>query len=138
MTAAPAPAGFLRRLGAMVYDTLLVMAIWLLTLFPMVALTNNAVVGAAVQSLLFLEMAAFFVFFWYFRGQTLGMLAWHLELRSTTGHALSPMQLIIRFFAAILSFACLGLGYFWIFIDPEKRSWSDLLSQSRILHIPPS
>ena len=103
MTAAPAPAGFLRRLGAMVYDTLLVMAIWLLTLFPMVALTNNAVVGAAVQSLLFLEMAAFFVFFWYFRGQTLGMLAWHLELRSTTGHALSPMQLIIRFFAAILS-----------------------------------
>ena len=45
--------------------------------------------------------------------------------------------LIIRFFAAIVSFACLGLGYFWIFIDSEKRSWSDLLSQTRILHVPP-
>ena len=61
----PTPAGLLRRLGAMIYDGLVVIALWMATLFPIVALTNTAAVGAAVQSLLFFELVAFFVFFWY-------------------------------------------------------------------------
>jgi uncharacterized RDD family membrane protein YckC len=120
----------------MIYDGLLVIAIWLMTLFPIVALTNNAATGATVQSLLFFELMAFFVFFWYFRGQTLGMLAWHLELRSTTGHALSPLQLVIRVFASMGSLLCFGLGYLWILIDRENRSWADIISQTRIDHVP--
>ena len=89
MSAADPPAGFARRVGAIVYDSLLIIALWMMTLFPMVALTNDAATGATVQSLLFFELVAFFVFFWYFRSQTLGMLAWHLELHSCTGHALT-------------------------------------------------
>ena len=76
------PAGLLRRLGALVYDTLLVIAMWLVTLFPMVAASNDSVVGAGVQSILFVELFAFFAYFWVARGQTLGMLAWGLQLIS--------------------------------------------------------
>ena len=55
-----APAGLPRRLGAMLYDALLVLALWLFTLFPLVAIANAAVAGAAVQSLVFVEMFAFY------------------------------------------------------------------------------
>ena len=133
----PRPAGLLRRLGAMVYDTLIILALWLLTLFPIVALTNRAATGAAVQSLLFLELVAFFVFFWYARGQTVGMLAWHLKLESTTGHDLTLLQLVIRFFGALASALCFGLGYLWILFDPERGSWADMISQTRVVHLPP-
>lgn len=145
-------AGLLRRLGAMVYDGMLIIALWMATLFPMVALANHAVYGAAVQTLLFLELYAFFVFFWLYRGQTLGMLAWKLEIRTDDGAPLSLARATLRFFAAVLplvfavfawrlfgtpvAVACLavgGLGYLWILIDRENRGWIDLMSGTRVV-----
>jgi uncharacterized RDD family membrane protein YckC len=136
----------------MVYDAMLVLALWLVTLFPMVALANDAVHGAAVQTLVFLELYAFFVFFWLYRGQTLGMLAWKLEIRTEDGLPLSLGRATLRFFASVLplifaafayrlfgaaaALACIGvgaLGYVWILVDPRNRSWSDLISGTRIV-----
>lgn len=118
----------------MVYDTLLVAALWLFTLFPMVAISNDAVYGAAVRSVLFLELYGFFVFFWVRRGQTLGMLAWRLEIHTCDHTPLTLSQATMRFLAAMLSFACLGLGYLWILVDPQRRSWSDMMSATRVLY----
>ena len=131
------PAGLLRRLGAMIYDALLMLALWLLTLFPLVAVSNDAVYGPTVRALLFLELYAFFAYFWIFRGQTLGMLAWRLEIRTDDGRPFTLTQATLRFLGAIASFACLGLGYLWILFHSEKRSWSDLVSASRVMHVAP-
>jgi uncharacterized RDD family membrane protein YckC len=120
----------------MVYDGMLVVAIWLVTLFPLVAITNGAAVGPTVQTLLFLEMYAFFVYFWLARGQTAGMVAWRLALRSADGEAMTLKQVTWRFFAALLCFASLGLGYLWILFDPHKRSWADRLSGTEVVVLP--
>ena len=120
----------------MVYDGMLVLAIWLVTLFPLVAIINRAAIGATVQTLLFLEMYAFFAYFWLARGQTAGMVAWRLALRSTDGGPLTLKQVTWRFFAAMLCFASLGLGYLWILFDRRKRSWSDMLSGTEIVVLP--
>lgn len=137
-------AGFLRRMGAMIYDSLLLTAVWLTTLFFMVAANNSAVGGALLQTVLFLESFVFFAFFWLRNRKTLGMLAWHLELQpnSVAGPDGNPVippltlkQVTLRFLGACLSIACLGLGYLWILIDPQKRSWADLLSGTRIVRI---
>ncbi len=130
------PASFSRRLGALIYDTLLVVALWMVTLFPIIAINGTAVTGPAIQSLLFLELYGFFAYFWRSRGQTLGMLAWHLTLTTQSGEPMTLSQVTLRFTAAIASFGCLGLGYFWIFHDPEKRSWPDIFSQTRISYRP--
>lgn len=119
----------------MVYDALLVVALWMVTLFPMVAVSNDAVYGATVRSVLFLELYVFFVYFWMHRGQTLGMLAWRLELRTDSGGALTLTQATLRFFAALLSFATLGLGYVWMYTSADRRTWSDLASASHIVHL---
>jgi uncharacterized RDD family membrane protein YckC len=120
----------------MVYDSLLILAMWMLTLFPLVMFTNAAATGATVQSLLFLELFAFFAYFWVFKGQTLGMLAWQLTLCSVGGPRFTLNQALMRFIAVIPSIICLGVGYLWIFIDPLNRSWPDLFSNSVVLHTP--
>jgi uncharacterized RDD family membrane protein YckC len=137
-TEMPLPAGFFRRLAAMVYDSLLVAAILISTITLMVVLTNTPVAGPNVIGLLLLESFAFFAYFWIFRGQTLGMLAWRLSIVTGSGYQMTFTQALLRYFGALLSFAAFGLGYLWIVIDAQKRGWPDLISDSRVLFTPKS
>ncbi|TNF90235.1 MAG: RDD family protein [Gammaproteobacteria bacterium] len=135
-TEMPLPAGFFRRLAAMVYDSLLVAALLISTITLMVVLTNTPVAQANVLGLLLLESFAFFAYFWIFRGQTLGMLAWRLSIVTGSGYRMTFSQAMLRYFGALLSFASLGLGYLWILFDAQKRGWPDLISDSRVLYTP--
>ena len=125
------PAPFRFRLLSMIYDTLILLAIWIVTIVLLVTIAQDYVIGAWVQSLLFIETFAFFSYFWIARGQTAGMVAWRLQISSdepfTIKHA------FLRFIGGLLSFLCLGLGFFWIWIDKDRRSWSDLMSSSQIV-----
>ena len=119
----------------MIYDGLLVLALWLITLLAMVAANGGeAVYGALVQSALFLEAYVFFAWFWLRAGQTAGMRAWRLRLVSRDGGAITLNQATVRFFAAMISLGALGLGYGWALFDREHRTWPDLWSGSRILY----
>lgn len=121
------------RLAAILYDTLIILAIWVFTIVALVTLIGDAVLGAWVQTLLFIEMYAFFAFFWCLRGQTLGMLAWHLRIRSDG--PFTPTQALGRFVGGMASFATLGLGFIWMFFDRDRMTWSDRLSGSIIVRI---
>lgn len=125
------PARFRFRLLSIIYDTLILLAIWIVTIVLLVTIAQDYVIGAWVQSLLFIESFAFFAYFWIARGQTAGMVAWRLQISSdepfTIKHA------FLRFIGGLLSFLCLGLGFFWIWIDKDRRSWSDLMSSSQIV-----
>ena len=128
----PAPLRY--RFAAMLYDALVVLAIWITTIVALVTLVGDAVVGAWVQSLLFVELYAFFAFFWCRRGQTLGMLAWRLRLRSAKGF--TPRQALRRFVAALASFAALGLGFYWMWFDKDRLTWPDRFSRSVVVREP--
>jgi uncharacterized RDD family membrane protein YckC len=157
--ALPRPAGLGRRLGAMLYDSLIVIAIWALTLLVLVMIVYGpaeqyadaacaghgadcqpvplrGVTGPMVQSLLFLEVYAFFVFFWMRRGQTVGMLAWRLHIASVDGRPLTLMQLTLRFFGGLAALLSLGIGYLWMYVDPGRRTWPDLLSNTQVVYTP--
>ncbi len=115
----------------MLYDALVLLGMWVLTIVLLVGATGGAVAGPWVQTLLLAEAYAFFLFFWTRRGQTLGMLAW--RLRVTAGDApFGPRQAHLRMAGGILSLACLGLGHLWMMFDRQGRSWPDILSGSNI------
>ncbi len=120
----------------MTYDAMLVLAIWLLTLFIGVAIHHGAVLGPLVQTILFVELFSFFAYFWVWRGQTVGMLAWNLRLETNDGTPMRLGQALLRFVGAMLSLATLGLGYLWIYIDPDRRAWPDMLSRTHVVHRP--
>ena len=129
---APAPLRY--RFAAMLYDALVMLAIWIVTIVALVTLIGDAVTGAWVQSLLFMELYGFFAFFWCRRGQTLGMLAWRLRLHSSGGF--TPSQALRRFVAGLVSWATLGLGFFWMWFDKGRLTWPDRFSRSIVVRDP--
>ncbi len=132
-----APAPLMRRLGAMLYDSLLIIAIWMIIGAVFVALNQGeAVQGPFFKSTLFLVTFLFFAGFWSRSGQTLGMLAWRLRVQTEDGRSISLMQSLLRFFTAAVSFLCLGLGYWWMLFDKGQLTWHDRYSESRVVVLP--
>ena len=86
----------------MTYDAMLVLAIWLVTLFIGVAVHNGPVLGPLVQTILFVELFSFFAYFWVWRGQTVGMLAWSLRIETDDGTPMRLGQALLRFVGAML------------------------------------
>ena len=128
------------RLLAMVYDTLIVLAIWMLIGGIAVALNQGEAIDsplglATLKSLLLITTFLFFGFFWTRSGQTLGMMAWRLRAQSETGFSLSWTQAMVRFFAAMLSIALFGLGYWITFFSDQKVTWHERWSNSVTVRI---
>lgn len=121
----------------MLYDSLLVLALWMLIGFIGVGLNGGeAVKGPFFNSALFLITFLFFAGFWTRNGQTLGMQAWRIRIQTKEGYSISWMQALIRFFMALVSALFAGLGYFWVLIDKEKRSWHDRYSETQVVSLP--
>lgn len=144
-------AGLLRRLAALLYDGFLVAAIWMLIGYSVQFIAGpntNQLVGGVVQTnplvdnILFLLMLAsssgFYIWFWTRSGQTLGMIAWRIKLVSNHGGLITVRQGIIRYLAAWPAFFMFGLGYLWLYIDPNGDTLHDKLSNSKVVVVPKS
>lgn len=132
------PAGLLRLLGAIAYDLLL----WLAVLFIATAILLPFTDGAALRSgnplytsYLFMVSFFFYGWFWVHGGQTLGLRAWKLRVQRADGHPISWWQALLRFLVAIPSWALLGLGFVWILVDKNQRSWHDLYSETVVARV---
>jgi uncharacterized RDD family membrane protein YckC len=132
-------APLLRRLGAILYDGLLVLALLFLGTLPFVAVRGGEPVepGAAAYQVALLIIAwLFFVGFWSRSGRTLGMQSWRLQLETIEGGKPGFKATTLRFFAAILSWLPLGLGFWWQLWDEEGITWHDRLSATRLRYYP--
>ena len=130
--------GLARRLAAIFYDTIVLIAIVMAATVPVVLLAG----GAIEQSLVFrtamriyelLIGFAFFGGFWRFGGQTIGMRAWRIRVVRTDGGPCHWRDAALRYLVAILSWAVLGLGFLWSLIDGERRTWHDIASDTRLI-----
>lgn len=132
-------SSLLRRLGAILYDSLLALALLFLATLPFVGVRDgNSVEPGNVlyQLLMLLILFAFFVIFWAGYGRTLGMQSWRLRIESRDGHKPTYRQASMRFFAALLSWLPLGLGFLWQLWDNENLAWHDRISGTRLRYYP--
>lgn len=133
----------LRHLTAMLYDSLLVIAlvfvVYAITLGILVKLSGGEqeVVGPYLGQLLFIvSIIGFYSTFWLTSGQTLGMQAWRIKLVSLDGEKPSLWQAVRRCVGAAISIACLGMGYWWRLFDRNQRYWHDYLSGTELILLP--
>ena len=140
-------ASLIKRLAAIVYDSLLVMAVAMAygALFlaikysffhPELQGGERAVMGTGGFVGLLLAIQGFFWFFWCRGGQTLGMRAWRLQIQQADGRTPTLQQAIIRGLVAPLSLGLLGLGYWWSLWDKEHRTWQDIASDTQVVSLP--
>ncbi len=133
-------ASLIKRFAAFFYDLLLLTAIYLLIGACAVTLNRGESVPLSwslVISLGIFPLTAFLFYAWFWRrgGQTLGMQAWRLTLIADSG-PITLTHCLSRYCVSILSLACIGLGFFWIWLDKHHRSWQDIASHSHIYQLP--
>lgn len=128
--------GFFRRLAAIFYDLLLLVAL-LAVAVSLITLPFGMPNGAglvALQLFLFeILPMLFFTGFWSHGGQTLGMRAWRLKLVRADGAVIRWPDAFKRHLAALLSLLALGLGFLWMLVDRDKLAWHDRLSDTRLV-----
>jgi len=132
-----------RRVAAMLYDALLLIALWFLATLPFIAARGGEAIDPGSGPLYLVYQVtlgavayAFFVGFWMTKGRTLGMQSWGLQLERIGGGAPGIRAATIRFFAAMISWAPLGLGFMWQLWDRDGLAWHDRLSHTRLVHYP--
>lgn len=144
-------AGFWRRFASLIYDSLVVISLSMLTAILYFAVIQILItLGVVVQtegldpagfidetpllsgirSALFIGVnIVFFAYFWTKSGQTIGMRAWRLKVQTRDGELISWSQAVIRSVTALL-----GLGNLVVLVDfKNKRALQDYLSKTEVV-----
>ena len=121
----------------MLYDSLLVFALWMATVFILVAINGGeAVQGWWLTPLLLAVLGSYYIYCWQRSGQTLGMRAWRLQLVDESGMPVSIKAACLRFIAAFPSVLIAGLGYVWFYFGNRKQPCHDRLSKTYVVLLP--
>ena len=147
--ASPRPGAHVgKRLLAMLYDLLPVLALWFLLGFAFSvgymlaghAPRENSQPWSLLQWLLWLACwlltGAYATLSWRRGGQTLGMRPWRIRLLASDGSPPSWPALWRRYVVATLSLAAGGLGLWWAWFDRDRLTWHDRAAGTRIVHEP--
>lgn len=133
-------AGLLRRLAAILYDSLLLVAVLMLATAVLLPMSGGRAITPVdtgwpayfYRFLLLVVAVLYFGWSWTRTGQTLGMLAWKIRVVRSDGTALRWSDVLARLAAAVLSWLPGGLGYLWMLVDRDRLTWHDRLSRTRV------
>ncbi|WP_330926628.1 RDD family protein [Candidatus Sororendozoicomonas aggregata] len=140
-----------RRLTALIYDTLLVVALFILTAFINLGIQlvyygephlkqltedGHTLDNGGLYLALVAVTYAFFTYCWCRKGQTPGMKAWRVRLVTTQMQPVTLKSATIRWLAAIPSLLLCFAGTLWMVVDPQAKSWQDRASKTMIVVLP--
>jgi uncharacterized RDD family membrane protein YckC len=150
------------RLMAMVYETMLMLAVLFVAALPFAALLEQRHAlyrRDDLQYWLFVVLGIYFCWFWRHGGQTLAMKTWRIRLLTREGSALSLKQAALRYVLAWLWFLPglaaarylhvqgwmlvlfpalnMALWILAIFLDPDRQFPHDRLAGTRLVQLPP-
>lgn len=129
------PCGLGRRALVMLYDAVIVVALWLFaTALALLAGSGPVTAGQDVLFTAYLLLAWFLYLAWCWRnGMTVGMRAWRVVIERQDSTRPGWGACLLRFAVSLLSAACLGLGFAWSLFDRYGRTWHDRASGTRLL-----
>lgn len=130
--------GFWLRFWANIIDSFLVAIIIYPVLFVVYGLdylTSDDIIKGPVDVVLnFVFPLVWTMMFWMFKQATPGKMAIGARVvDARTGGKPSFGQFTGRYFAYVLSFLGLTLGYLWVAFDPRKQGWHDKLASTVVV-----
>lgn len=139
-------AGLLRRLGALLYDYLVVISLLVIAGFIGMGIAQLLLVtglvtlpegkdvswlltGPLYSAWLALVIFGFYIWFWTRAGQTIGMRAWRLRIQNVDGSNIRITQAIIR-----LATAAFGLGNLMCLFDRQRpKAFQDIWAECEVI-----
>ncbi|WP_178861303.1 RDD family protein [Thiomicrorhabdus cannonii] len=124
-------------LFALVYDLILLLAVWFFAALPYVLwqgenFQNSPVASLGFQLYLLAITYLYLTYFWTNSGQTPGLRTWKLQLVREDGYLLTRHNANVRFIWAVLF--CL-IGWLTLFLSPKQQSLQDILAKTKIVPI---
>ncbi|MEO9002875.1 MAG: RDD family protein [Rhodanobacter sp.] len=156
------PCPLWRRLLALVYDLLIVVAIvmvvgllcQLATHGQLIRTDGHTVIPVWYRPLQGLVVSAYFISSWLLGGQTVGMRPWHIRLARRDGGSLSAQQAVLRLLVAAAPMLVLMLAAPWglrttlwtllvvwgawfvvALVDPRRRAMHDMAAGTELHQI---
>ena len=126
----------IRRLAAVVYDTLLLVALFFLFTVMLLPFTGGeAIASGNLLFTLYLLVISYLYFTWQWihGGQTLGMKSWRVKLIGENQIGISWLSASKRFVLAIISWIIFGLGFIWALSNRNRITFHDRYSQTRLI-----
>lgn len=129
-----------RRLAALFYDLLVLLALWMFAAaLVLLAFAGNVDVSHqptlyhfVLQGVLLILSALYFVISWSRGGQTIGMRAWRVRLVDENGTSPNFQRSLLRFALALVSLIA-GFGFIWCLFDSDRRAWHDVMARTRMI-----
>ena len=145
----------------MVYEALLLFGVLFISGYLFSTLTqqrHGLYLRGAMETWLFLVLAAYFCWFWVHGGQTLAMKTWRIRVERADGGALPAWQALLRYLLAWMWFIP-GLLLAWlvnakgwmlvllpaasiivwaltIYLNPQRQFLHDRLARTRLVRLP--
>lgn len=135
----PPLPGFWRRLLAILYESMLLVAIWFIAGFVFHLIFFNIISGdyfkLAFQCYLLLVGGMYFIWFWTHGGQTLAMQTWKIRITGLDGQQIGIRKAIIRYLLAVAGVTLFGSGFIWALFDRDCQFLHDRLAGTRIVGV---
>lgn len=96
--------------------------------------TNRFAFDYAYSGLNTLLGLVYFIGFWAWRGQTVGMMPFNMRIVSAdTGVKLDVVRALLRYVGLIISFVVILIGVIWVAFDARKQGWHDKIANTLVV-----
>lgn len=122
-----------KRILAFVYDAFIAASLLMIGTYALLPFTHGQAIPSGTywyQAYLLLLLFIYWGGFWYWRQQTIGMIAWKIKIISLDNNYLKFWQIVVRFFCGLIFFL---FGLLFCFFSKKKQAFYDLLAKTTIV-----
>ena len=133
-------AGLMRRLLALLYDSILIIGIYV-SYVILVTYLNGSALESQIE-ILFLQFSfiififLFYCYFWKFNnGQTLGMQVWKIKLVSSGNEEININKMVLRCALSMIFSLVFLSNFIFIIFNKERKTLGDYFSKTKLLKV---
>jgi uncharacterized RDD family membrane protein YckC len=133
-------AGLMRRLLALLYDSILIIGIYM-SYVILVTYLNGSALESQLE-ILFLQFSfvififLFYCYFWKFNnGQTLGMQVWKIKLVSLGNEEININKMVLRCALSMIFSLVFLSNFIFIIFNKERKTLGDYFSKTKLLRV---
>ena len=125
------PAGFFRRIAALFYDLILIIALCIGSILLITFFINTEILSPFMYLFFLVLSISFYCYFWkQNNGQTLGMQVWKIKLSQIDGADVKLSNMIVRCISGLVLNLFFGINYLPMIFRKDKRTLNDILSKT--------
>ena len=133
-------AGLMRRLLALLYDSILIIGIYM-SYVILVTYLNGSALESQLE-ILFLQFSfiififLFYCYFWKFNnGQTLGMQVWKIKLVTSGNEEININKMVLRCALSMIFSLVFLSNFIFIIFNKERKTLGDYFSKTKLLKV---